>query len=523
MRKIYIYLFSIVCLNILAAGRAEAQSNLLNRGVFKKLAKWLGSIDNESDDPADYVLLPQYTIIADEPAWLLRRGSYEDFYYNLLTQSVIGNYDLNLLTGEPRNPEDIRWLTSEHELKESGDSVNVYEYITKKKEKNIFLQVSCYGDAGGGYTNYLMYYAFLKNENSIQDTLYDRLKKIRKDITHKYQIEISRLGLILDLQNIPSQLIDKDNIQAFCDFIKNLKREVLPANEHSLLGIKLPVIHGQNSWYYSDKKVIDCISKNADLVIYKNYSYDPEEIQLDYLQSFVKNNYKQLQSDVDSLKKMSIPPSKLIIEFAYLGLNMKADPATGDMIPDEAEPVLSYGRMQDIIGNRTPGDQPDSSCTIYRLPGSTGEYFFDSKNIRLFKYEQLKKMGINGISLYGIGYIKGKKYNDLYWKAVAEAFGRVPDKLFWYFFGTLFGFLSFGFPYSVFKFWQVRNILARYKKYILPALGGWAVTSFGFLFCLDIIPRSTTGVYLGIGILVILTVMILARIYLVRLIRLFKK
>lgn len=523
MRKICIYLLGILCFHSLSTVRAEAQSNLLNRSVFKKLAKWLGSINNESDDPADYVLLPQYTIIADEPTWLLRQGSYEDFYYNLLTQSVIGSYDLNLLTGEPRNPEDIRRLTSKQELRESSDSMNVFEYITNKKGKNVFLQVSCYGDAGRGYTNDFMYYTFLKNENNIQDTLYDRLRKIRKDITHKYKIEGSRLGLILDLQNIPSQLIDKDNIQAFCEFIVRLKEKVLQKKEGAMLGIKLPVIHGQSSWYYSDKKVIDCISKNADWVIYKNYSYDPEEIQLDYLQSFVKNNYRFLKSDIDSLKKIGFPLPKLMVEFAYLGMNMKADPATGGMIPDETEPALSYGRIQDIIGNQTPGDQPDSSCTIYRLAGYAGEYYFDSKHIRLSKYQKLKELGINGISLHGIGYVKGKKYSDQYWKAVAEAFGRVPDKLFWYFFGTLFGFLSFGFPYSVFKFWQARNILARYKKYILPALGGWAVTSFGFLFCLDIIPRSTTGVYLGIGILVILTVMILTRIYLVRLIRLFKK
>lgn len=60
-----------------------------------------------------------------------------------------------------------------------------------------------------------------------------------------------------------------------------------------------------------------------DLVIYKNYSRDLEEINDEQLQWFVKGNYNFLKFDVDSLQKLGIPLSKLIVEFAYLGLNLK--------------------------------------------------------------------------------------------------------------------------------------------------------------------------------------------------------
>ena len=524
-RKLYILLL-VCCMSLVTETIfSQGLGRLFNRGNTKKGAKGLSKMKDGSDDPADYILRPQYKVIADEPLWLLKKNSYENFYYNLLTGSIIGNYDLNLLTGNPRNKEELDWISSRQEASKSGDSVNIYQYlIQQNRDIDLYFQVSSYGDVGGGFSNQAIYYGFLTNNHNVQDTLIDRIRIFRRDIIKKYKIEESQFGLILDIQNIPAQLTSPEDIQNFKTFIEKIKKKLFPGSEGAKLGIKLPIIHEENNFYYVGNELLKRIIPMFDLVIYKNYSRDLEEINDEQLQWFVKGNYNFLKFDVDSLQKLGIPLSKLIVEFAYLGLNLKRDSTIDKLVFDRMNPIVSYDNMNKMADRsfvKESANETDSSMTKFKFKNGN-EFHYDDEHIRLFKYDRLKSLGILGISLHGIGYNNIEK-GTKYWKAIADVFGRIPDKLIWYFFGTLLGFLSFGFPYSVIKFWQARNILAKYKKYLLHTLGGWLIATFGFLFCLNIIPRNTVGVYVGLGILGILIIMILARVYLSKLISLFRK
>ena len=526
MKLLLLKIITVLFLFHFVINAVEGQSlgSLFNRGNVKKAGKGLKGMKDGSDDPAAYILLPKYKVIADEPVCLLRKNSFENFYYNLLTGSIIGNYDLNLLTGFPRNISELEWITTQHETFTKGDS-NIYAYLIREKSNiDLYFQLSCYGDIGGGFSNQAAYYSFLTNTQNAQDTTIAQIKTLRREIVKKYKIDPQQFGLIIDIQNIPAEIANPENIKLYKEFLEKVKKELLPGAEGSKFGLKLPILHEENNFYYINKELLQRIIPLFDFVIYKNYSRDLEEINDEQMQWFVNGNYGFLKNDVDSLGKLGIPASKLMVEFAYLGLNLMKDSTIDKLVFNPVNPFLSYDQMNATADKSFTGNSAnsaDSSMTKFTFKNGN-EYNYDDEHIRFYKYDLLKSLGIMGISLHGIGY-NNIENGTKYWKALADVFGRIPESLWWYFFGTMFGFVSFGFPYSVVRYWQARNILARYKKYLLQSLGGWVIATFLFLFCLNIIPRTTVGVYVGIAILGILILMILARIYLSRLVRLFRK
>lgn len=517
-----IYIFCVI-----ACGTSDGQGlkSIFNKGKLKKGAKGLAGMKDEAGDPGQYILYGNYKVFTSEPIWLLHKNSHEKFYYNLITNSIIGTYDVNLQSGFARNKEELDWIKNMHVSLETGDSVNIFDYtVHRNPDIDMFLQVASYGDTGGGWLPAAAFYNFISNVNSVQDTLFESIFTIKRDLINKYKLNASQVGIILDIQNIPSNLNDEHFAEQFVDFVVELKRRIVPRGEGAKFGIKLPIIHDENNFYYQNGAMFRKLISYADFLIYKNYVLDFDELNAETYQWFIRENYKLLNSDIDSLNKMGVPSEKLIVEFAYVGLHAKKDAMTGKLIPQPDKPLIAYDQMARLAGKnfvRQAADMSDSSMTVYEMKNSE-QFQFNSEHILFQKYNLLKSKKIRGISIYGIGY-NNLETRQQYWKSIADAFGRIPDKLIWYFFGTFFGFLSFGFPYSVVRHWQVRNVLARFKKHLLPALGGWFIVVFASLLCFNIIPRTSTGVFIGVGILAFFVLVIILRKYLSKLFSLFKK
>lgn len=513
-------IFCLISLLLLVSNHVSAQK--FNKGCAKKF-KNLFSNSETLPEPDEYVLRKNNFVMADEPIWLIKNKSYEKFYPNLLTSVIIGNYDINLLNGEPRNDEGLSWFSDG--FSGAGDSLSrVYlTLLQKKKNLDIYILVTSYGDIVNPSYLTSIYNSFLSEKES-QNKMIDNLKTIIRNLQLRHNIPENQIGLIFDIQNVPKDALQDNKIENFYSYIKE---QLFPKGSKSKIGLKLPNLVEENSIYY-EKNVLSKIGPFFDFVIYKNYCLDFTKVAApEYLEALTSHNIISLRNDIDSLSKMGINKHNIIVEFAYTGFLLDRNLSGFSL-----NRILSYNEIDKLAASNIAaksgnvGESSFSSVNI--IDKKTQNYtrvIYDDHQVRLRKYKLIDSLGAGGICLHGIGYtgnMRKQQQNEL-WLAVAEVYGWIPDKIYWYIIGTILGFMSLGFPYSVYKFWQTRNVLAKFKKHLAAIVGIWLLLTFGSIFCLNLIPRNTVGVILGLAVVLFFVCLILFRIYIVRLIRLFKK
>ena len=514
-------LIILISITALVSSQLNAQS-FLNRSWAKKF-KNLFSSSEKLPEPDIYVLKKQSLVMVDEPIWLIKNKSYEKFYTNLMTSVVIGNYDINLLNGEARNDEGTTWFDDGF----SGvrDSLsNVYsKLLEKNKHLEFYLLVTSYGDIIDQSYLSSIYNSFL-NEKESQNKMIDNLRTIIRNLQLKLKIQEHQIGIIFDIQNIPKDGIQSEKVVNFYTYIKE---QLFPKGSLSKIGLKLPNLVEENSIYY-DGNTLGKIGPLFDFVIYKNYCLDFEKVASpEYLEALTSHNTANLRKGIDSLSRMGINKHDIIIEFAYTGLLLDRN-----MSGFSLNRILSYNQIDKLSASNIAarsGNVGESEFTSLNIIDKKDETYsrviYEDHQVRLRKYKLIDSLGARGICLHGIGYTGNMRdqQRSALWLAVAEVYGWIPDKLYWYIIGTILGFMSLGFPYSVYKFWQVRNVLAKFRRHLIPVGGIWFLLTFGFFFCFNFIPRNTLGVFLGLGFVLFFVLLILFRIYILRIIRLFKK
>jgi hypothetical protein len=112
--SIFRILLPLLLLGILTSAPTEtvnAQSTvefLMKRfgrkSKIKKIGKKLYG-NGEKPPLGNYQIEKGIEVIGYEPSWLLKEEEFKNYYFNLLTGLVVGEYDINPKDGLPRNSQ----------------------------------------------------------------------------------------------------------------------------------------------------------------------------------------------------------------------------------------------------------------------------------------------------------------------------------------------------------------------------------------------------------------------------------
>lgn len=451
-------------------------------------------------------------VMATEPSYLLSSGAYLDHYYNLLTDLIIGEYDINLQTGAPRSADAFRaHLRCKMLDQESADTLTIIEKARRVNPRlRILLQVASYGDFGSTdvMNQASLYEAFL-NGGKAQDVLIDSLKSILTVWTTDFGLSPEETGIVLDLQQLP--LWNKRQ-ESLVRFIRNLRQRLLPAEEGYRLYLKLPYISADPPLYAS----FEAIDPLVDLYILQgNYFSEPME------NAYGEPPFESRKSDyylnslswyADTTAKTRIAPSKLVVEYALYGSIWQKSGSGYRLSKDKMYAAYSQ------IREKYPRDKKLylSDAGYSRLDVDGVRYYFYDSLALAGRFAQGRQQSLAGVALLGPGYIKREEPLPV-WGALAAQYGQSPVKPGWAVAGFLFLMACFGFPYAVYRYWEVRNILARFTRYLWYSALFCIGLFLGFLLCFDFIPRNQSGLLIAAVILGFFALLVLLRKYISRL------
>ena len=169
----------------------------------------------------------------------------------------------------------------------------------------------------------------------------------------------------------------------------------------------------------------------------------------------------------------------------------------------------------------------DSSYVMYeRLPEEEGElsriFVFDSDATLESKLERIfQTRDHRGVAFWGLGHFPHNS-DDLHWRAIGAVFGEAPSHMAWVIAGYLLFMVFLSFPYAIATSWEIRNVTAKFRKYFFIVVGLGLLSLLASLFCLNIIPRATTGLYISMAIFAIFMSAIMMRRIISRIRRYFR-
>ena len=494
LRKIFILVFlSILCFNF-----ANAQLKLKD---LNKIAKALNRLGGE---PA----IDQYNccdnnqrVIGLEPSFLISETNMDaktgHKYYNLLTDLVVGEYDINPKTGAPMDRGALR----RHLEVQSGKKTIIEHAINDNPNINILLYIGIFEQTG----NYEDIKSFFQNHQNQQEKLIDSLNTIIDFWEKEIGLPKDKLGFYIDFTDLQ---INTDpayrNLESLNPDIKNFVAKI--KNTYSNPDADpITIMFGLAS-YYPDRFNFFIKQSNeiVDLYVLKAYLpakfvepgfpitlptrlFDDSYFSLD--EHVMKNGYRAiLEGDFPSFRE------KVIIEYPFYNTYYFND--NGLKKRNDRSPYNSLGNT-----NEKEYENETSDYVLFQDVGKDYHYFADDSTTLDKKMKYIRGRGFKGLSVWGMGFNSHSDLNkrESLWHAIKTNVGVPPPRLGWLGAGMIFLLGFMGVPYTIFTSWEVRNILAKYKKYLFNV----SLTSFIFLVlffvCIDERLQGTAAFYIAMA------------------------
>lgn len=441
-------LFILIGFALLTLGGGCKQGGkLAKQGASRgsnSLRKWfryeVGQAKNYSYGSSQ--IRPGVTIVGYEPSWLIYDSLYQNYHFEYLTDLVIGEYDMNPVTGFARfDSATFSYHVEEIVQTAHANNTNI----------NVLMALTNYGDFGdeGDKERFLTENAVktvIKNVDDILTSISDSMGNSRRE----------KVGVLLDFQNIPQR--DWKN---YPKFIQRLKMALHKPEQDKLALIYLvaPLFPTEEDWY-RDSTVFKRAASMADKLILRAHSFGnfPSQegpmapLYADTTQGWDFGVDEALSQYIDTL---GIPKEKVVLEFPYYGVNFYDSTRLSHHAP-----LMSTGQML-LMAADTPRVYSDSAGAFLSMGDST--FVLEDTTSLDWKYGYANKRGIAGIGVYGIGYAYGFNplYEDKLWEIIGNNFGERPPRLFFPGIAFLEFFFVVGLFWAAIREWKVRFALRR--------------------------------------------------------------
>lgn len=427
-----------------------------------------------------------FTVIGTEPSWMVDKGMFEEKeqYYNLLSYLIVGEYDVNPITGAPRNTDAL------NEVAASGIADTAF---ARNGEIALLIPVSYHGDFGTPEPGQRS-----SRENVYRDFLLDDdvQRDLRKQLLAYIQHDSIRAsGFVLDFRNIPQDL--EEDFTRFVNSMGNWAR-----NNQLIMMIKVPAHNGRTKPVLSQevlrKLKADQSDPNMAFIIIEARDMQRLDTLSPSAPIHAPDNPMDLERAVAYYLEAGVPPGRLIVEFPYYGYEWYRSRSGHRLIGQQAQrmrqdlprmPVrrISYFGKE---GGKRRGEG-NAEGAYYETDEGKVFSFEDSLTIAR-KYGWVKEQALGGIGLYALGYNGG----DLkMWEALSGDFSANPPAVTYPIIAFLILCLGGGIVYSVIRYWQVRNEIARKRSHQWYYGGALFMVCVVFLCCMIyVIPtRATAG------------------------------
>ncbi len=462
-----LFLAFTIAFTVVPTQQVEAQTVMdrISKRFFKKnkLKKYGKRLTRTGGTPLEEMALePQYEVVGFEPSWMIASGEFENHYFNLLSTLVIGEYDINPTTGATRNRESLRiHLDKKLRDKTAKEEFNIIQAADYHNSKiNFLLQLTYYGDYGRE-ANQRAYVSDLIKNDDVHRTLKDSLQAYFLEIDEKYGIIEDRQGILLDFQ-IDNIAYNED----FVDFIKYLRAEL---GDSRLIYMKIPSKVRKDALI--PVSIIQSLEPYIDRFIVQAYGFE----------KFSKPNYspmavfdKTTSYSVDgTLTNYMLPGyedvirEKFIFEIPYYGVIFKRD-ENNNYFLKEGSPYITIDNFnRDVKGRSGALKYKNGNTMAYYLEGDSLAYLVEDSTSLVSKYKYLvDTLELNGFAINALGYYsKPDEKRAEQWAGIADNFGEEREKLGWIIAYYLAAFLPIGFVFSVMRYWEVRNALAKFNNY----------------------------------------------------------
>ena len=377
-------------------------------------------------------------VIGYEPSWLIYDSLYLNYPFQLLSDLVIGEYDLNPNTGFARNDSALNAFRNK-DIIEVGTDIN--------EELNILLALTDYGDV----EYRAQFLAEVPKKN-----LMNSLELILNDFNFKRGGESERqhVGILVDFPNVAW-----NHRYEFADFLARIKNDLnnKELGKSCLLYLVLPP--GEEQYVlYKDSAFAAQVRQNVDLFVLRTHSFDTQVLD-DAKGTMMPLDRPGKYMDVDSVvkyyhTKAKIPLNKITLEVPYYSTVWSDSGMSGSrsLIPlNEMFNTVEATRTLDTM----------SLAFKYKVDDTTIYYFQDTLSLNIV-YDWVVRNNLAGVGIYGLGYGQGIDYPKIeqgLWEAIAVNFGEPAPRLFFPGVGYLLCFFGVGVITSVIANWEVRYAL----------------------------------------------------------------
>ena len=529
--KLYIFLLLFSFATVAFPTSADAAHPVLERlskRYFKKnKLKKLGKRAQRAAmdiDLEEYSIKFEHDVIGMEPSWMIEEGYFTEHYFNLLSTLVIGEYDINPKTGYPRNGAAFNAHTEKKSrYKKAKKNLNIIECANYTNTRLNFLLQLTYSDDFG--SRVAQNRNRLLEEDEVFANLTDSLRSHFLKITKDYSLDYDRTGLFVDF--------DFEGNVDFNQYFKFLQALHEQLEEGQLLYIVVPSeIRKRNAYNYAqidklleiaDKLVVNAtnfdkysrnkpapptnFSPTSDKSIFgtlKKYMISPEKAE--------KLPHDQIQGYFTS-QELADRRAKFAVMLPYFGveylLQGKAPNQTCKNIGRiTLENFYSYemGKTGNLRYSSNVFSKNDSIFAYLDLPvegtRDIKRFYVDDGFTLQNKYFYLKDtLGIDNVALNALSYYKTKDKIKPMWAVLALTYGKEREKLGWIIASFLMGFIPIGFVFSVYRNWEVRNVLAKYGNIWTRFIMFFVLFIFLFLTAANVIPRKGVAIIIAIVIL----------------------
>ncbi len=504
---IYKVVVMVASLLLLAPAEVSAQGSLgkkiLQKGKTKgrKAAKRM--VGGGDIDLSAYTVEEGYEIIGFEPSWLLSSARQDKYAFNLLNTLVLGEYDINTRTGDPRNEQALANIESnvigKVATKTGKKEANVLQVaVSQNPEVNILLHVTCYGDFGDYRTSkrQKLLRSFLKNIE-LEDQFQFRINEILNRWSDAYSIPRSRLGIVLDFK-----YFQEGTLKDIIEFVHALRSDL---GAETLIYFKVPPFRGP-SFRMSDDEIesFATLNQHIDKLLVEAYGLEKQRrgpaIWLD--NTDIQDEELTLENSLFLYDQLGFSQDSTAVVLPMYGVRYVLNEDESDYILD---PVQPYFPLDDPPAGysgqlRYP---TDSSLVFYN--GSDQASYYDNFNSLYKKFSLLKdSMGVKNLGMWGLGYYRGgrdKRTQEMQtpWHLVTYTYGKEKPRMGWVVAGWLTFFIPLGFVYSVFNYWQVRNVLAKYRKFYVRWQIGLILTLIIWFIVADVIEGTRGPIGYAVG------------------------
>ena len=493
-------------LSVSVTEEVQAQSTidfLIKRFTRKSKIKKLGkSLYGNGDRPPleDYRVDKDFEVIGYEPSWLIDNGEFNAHKFNLLTGLVVGEYDINPYSGLPRNGESFKNYEKSVVKYSKGVKKDIIAYSRLEIPRMKILWNLTYQNDFGAENMRLNWYRNLLTNREVHDVMIDSLQNQFTQVGDKYGIPQNELGIVVDFKEISVQQLEN-----LTDMLRHLRESI---GEEYLIYLKIAPVVGQES--FLTPEIITALKEDVgiDLFIVEASRFDKYFGPAPTAYFFGEDNEESIDSTVSYYLNNGITQQEMLVEFSYYGVAWEKN-GDNPYVKRAHDTYVPNGEIMSYIPQSSPVPLSyDKDTTYAKLnveeDGKITTYFYDNAYTLDTKYRYIADtMQLKGISIYGLGYNSRKPTEgDDYWYAIVSGMGKKKSAWGWLVASYLVAFIPLGFFFSVARYWQVRNVLAkeRYKKYWNRFLIAFVIMTLISVIVMDIIfflPRDGVGLIIG--------------------------